>query len=284
MSARLSDLREVRSVSCSRYHWMEPFGVTPLPHHFSSLRNKWPASGSAAPVPPHCLSLLVFPPSKWVAMGKYTTPGALLPVLCLGAHPQGARQEAQASSVLDNSSSNKGWSQLEPGLPACFWMQPACSGTRGPAPLTVGERHFCHRSWHQDSWRAPIPRPESILSKVWAGAQRSCTWVCRYCRHHIHSDKKNTSTGALLTWLDIAGKFSNKTGKAITSSCCKRSRATLSLCPLDSQAASWAPVQDQAQCSSWFHVLSLAIGNSWCLGTSKAEGNHCFGAAVSSSV
>lgn len=231
MSAKPSDLREVRNISSSRYHWMEPFGVTPVPHNFSSLRNKWPTSGSAAPAPPHCLFLLVFPPSKWAPMGKYTTPGALSPAPCLGAHPQGARQEAQASSVLDSSSSNERWSQSESGLPVCFWMQPACSGTRGPAPLTVGERHFCHKSQCQDGWRAPFPSPESILSKVWAGAQGSCTWVCKHCRHHIHSDKKNTSLGALLTWPDILKQiFSNKTGKATTNSCCKQTGATL--CPL----------------------------------------------------
>lgn len=105
--SKTSGLREVRNVSCSRYHWMELFGVTPVPHYFSSVRNRWPASGSAALAPPLYLCLLVFPPSKWASIGKHTTPGALFPVPCLGAHPQCARQEARASRVLDNSSSHK---------------------------------------------------------------------------------------------------------------------------------------------------------------------------------
>lgn len=97
--------------------------------------------------------------------------------------------------------------------------------------------------------------------------------------------ESRTSPGALLTWPDIAGKFSNKAHKAITNSCCKQSRATLcALCLLHSQAAPWAPIQGQAQCSSQLHILALATGNSRCLGTHKAEGNRCFGAAVSSSV
>lgn len=108
-------------------------------------------------------------------------------------------------------------------------MHPAGSGTRGPAPLIVGERHFCHKSQCQRGWRDPIPSAESILSKVWAGAQGGC--MCRHCRHHIHSDKKQTSPGALLTRPDIAGKSSNRTHKAITNSCCKQSRATLCALP-----------------------------------------------------
>ena len=122
--------------------------------HYSSVRSQCPASGSTAPAPPLCLPLLMFPPSKWATRGQAHTTRSLLPCSLPGSLYQvcraGARQEAQASNVLDNSSRQEGRSQLEPGSPACLQTGPACSGRRELAPLTMGVRHFWHKSQCQD--------------------------------------------------------------------------------------------------------------------------------------
>lgn len=83
-----------------------------------SVRSQCPAPASAASATPLWLPLLMLLPSKWVSCGQAHTrsplpcslPGSL-PQVCWGE----ARQEAQASTVLDNSSSWEKRSQLEPG-------------------------------------------------------------------------------------------------------------------------------------------------------------------------
>lgn len=150
--------------------------------------------------------------------------------------------------VLDNSSSHKRWSQSKPGLPAHFWMHPACSGTRGPAPLTVGERHFCHKGQCQDGWELLFP----VQKESYPDCEKEHSGSAGTAGTTHTVTKSNTSPGTVLTWPDIAEKYSNKTHKAITNFCHKKSRATLcALCPLPSHGLLYKVPSVPASSRSW---------------------------------
>lgn len=159
--------------------------------HFSSVRSQCPPSCRAAPAPPPCLPLPMSLPPQGPPVGKRTPPGALSPVPCLRAHPrcaeEGQDKRHKPATCCTTAPARKDEASWKSGSPPHLRRGPACSGRRGPAPLTVGVRHFWHKSQHWDGWRAPVPFPESICSKARVGARGSC-------RHGVRSDKKQHQT------------------------------------------------------------------------------------------
>lgn len=89
-------------------------------HRFSSVRSQCSASDSAAPAPPLCLPLLMFPPSKWASCGQAHTTRSPSPLFLAWELIPGV----QTRGKTRGTSQQRAGQQLQPGgmKPGGAWL------------------------------------------------------------------------------------------------------------------------------------------------------------------